>query len=61
MATRKGRQYAGAMAAIQLLLPGSSVVYYGDEIGMEDAPLSLEQIVDVRVETLGEASVKNDR
>ncbi len=37
---------------IQLLLPGSAMIYYGDELGMEDTPLALSEIVDVRVKTL---------
>ena len=48
------------MATIQLLLPGSSVVYYGDEIGMEDTPLTVEEIVDIRVKTMGQVSEGNN-
>ncbi len=56
VATRRGREYAGALAVLQLLLPGSGVIYYGDEIGMENAVLSMNETVDVRIRTLGKVS-----
>ena len=54
IAGRKGAAYSGAMAALQLLLPGAAILYYGDEIGMDDTHLTVEQSRDLRVLHLGE-------
>ncbi|XP_053690081.1 maltase A3-like [Sabethes cyaneus] len=44
--TRLGEQRIDSMAMIELTLPGVSVTYQGDEIGMTDVEVSWEQTVD---------------
>lgn len=34
------------MNMLALLLPGTAITYYGEEIGMEDTLISMEQTVD---------------
>ena len=34
-----GEAYAGAMAVLKMTLPGTSLIYYGEEIGMVDGTL----------------------
>ncbi len=48
MASRKGQQYAPTLAILQMLLPGAALIYYGDELGMENTPLSHDKMVDVK-------------
>jgi glycosidase len=38
MATRVGREYINISNALNLLLGGTAVVYYGEEIGMDNLP-----------------------
>ena len=56
VASRAGNQYSGALATLQLLLPGASLVYYGDEIGMEDTEISVQDSMDIRVKLMGQVS-----
>lgn len=44
--SRIGLDKARAMAVLNLTLPGLSVIYYGDEIGMENGELSPDQVRD---------------
>ena len=37
VSSRAGQGFAAAMVFLSLLLPGSPLIYYGDEIGMADA------------------------
>jgi len=46
IASRFGADLVDAMAMVQLLLPGTPVTYYGEEIGMEDTFLTWEQTQD---------------
>ncbi|CAL7944760.1 unnamed protein product [Xylocopa violacea] len=46
IATRFGQKRARAVTLMVLLLPGASVVYNGEEIGMEDTFISWEDTVD---------------
>ncbi|KAK7869575.1 hypothetical protein R5R35_003367 [Gryllus longicercus] len=46
VATRVGPELADAMNMLSLLLPGTAVVYMGEELGMEDGPVAWEQTVD---------------
>lgn len=46
VATRMGTNRVDGMAMIQLTLPGISVTYQGDEIGMTDVEISWEETVD---------------
>lgn len=46
VATRIGRAAARTSAMMQLTLPGLAFIYYGEELGMTDVPISDEQIRD---------------
>lgn len=46
LATRFGNKEARMLAALQLTLPGTPVVYYGQEIGMRDVEIPPEAIKD---------------
>lgn len=46
IASRIGEQKARAINLLNLALPGISVIYYGDEIGMENGILTPEQVRD---------------
>lgn len=41
-----GPEMVDSMNLLTGVLPGIQLVYYGDEIGMEDTPLSWEQVLD---------------
>jgi alpha-glucosidase len=41
-----GRDMVDGMNMLALLLPGTAITYYGEEIGMEDTFISMEQTVD---------------
>lgn len=47
LATRFGRQAARATAMILLTLPGVPVIYYGEEIGMENVLISPKHLKDI--------------
>lgn len=47
IASRFGRQQARLVAMLALTLPGVPTVYYGDEIGMENVPISEQQRTDL--------------
>lgn len=46
IASRLGKERARALSFLNLMTPGISLVYYGEEIGMENGDLSNEQIRD---------------
>ena len=46
MATRVGRDRVNALNMLTMTLPGTSVVYYGDEIAMQDVDVPLESTQD---------------
>ena len=46
IATRVGRAQAGVAAMLLLTLRGTPTIYYGEEIGMEDTPISPEDVQD---------------
>lgn len=46
VAARFGTKRADQISMLAMLLPGVSVIYYGDEIGMEDRPFTYEETVD---------------
>ena len=46
MATRVGRDRVNALNMLTMTLPGTSVVYYGDEIAMQDVDVPLERTQD---------------
>lgn len=56
VATRMGEARIDAMAMIELTLPGVSVTYQGDEIGMVDVAISWEETVDPAGCNEGEAN-----
>ena len=47
IASRFGRQQARIIAMLTLTLPGVPTVYYGDEIGMENVPITPDQRTDM--------------
>ena len=46
LATRAGREQARVIGMLQLTLPGIPVVYYGDELGMQDVPIPHDMVRD---------------
>ncbi len=46
LATRFGAKQARMLAVLQLTLPGTPVIYYGQELGMQDAIIADDQIRD---------------
>ncbi len=46
LASRMGKDQARVIGLMQLTLPGIPVVYYGDEIGMQDGAILPEQVQD---------------
>lgn len=46
LASRMGAKQARAAAMLLLTLRGTPTMYYGDELGMEDVPIALEQVRD---------------
>ena len=46
VATRVGRAQARVAAMLLLTLRGTPTMYYGDEIGMHDVPIPIEQVQD---------------
>ncbi|XP_071789828.1 amino acid transporter heavy chain SLC3A1-like [Asterias amurensis] len=48
IASRLGEGYARAANMLLLTLPGTPIVYYGDEIGMTDVEITEAQLMDVK-------------
>lgn len=48
VATRYGVRATAAIATLQLTLPGISVIYYGEEIGMRNSFIEKQNIVDIQ-------------
>lgn len=46
VASRFGGDLVDCLNMILLMLPGTAVTYYGEELGMEDTPVSWELTVD---------------
>jgi alpha-glucosidase len=46
LVTRVGREAARAAAVMQLTMPGMPFIYYGEELGMEDVAIPLDQVDD---------------
>ncbi|MBC7764399.1 alpha-amylase [Microbacteriaceae bacterium] len=44
--SRYGREQARLLALLQITLPGIPVVYYGDELGMEDVDIPMNELKD---------------
>jgi alpha-glucosidase len=55
-----GEEQARLIALLQLTLPGLPVVYYGDELGMPDTPITMEQVRDLSVFTTGNLAQGRD-
>ena len=53
---RQGAEYAGVMQMMMLLLPGSAVVYYGDELGMTHHRIRFEDTKDIWAHEKGKVS-----
>jgi alpha-glucosidase len=46
LASRVGQEQARLIGLLQLTLPGIPVIYYGDELGMHDVPMTPDQVQD---------------
>lgn len=46
MATRVGRDRLNALNMLTTALPGTSIVYYGDEVAMRDVNVTREDTLD---------------
>lgn len=46
VASRMGQGWAAAAGMLLLSLPGTPIIYYGDEIGMHDVAVSFEETKD---------------
>lgn len=46
LASRLGRPAARTAALLLLTLPGMPMIYYGDELGMEDVPIAADKVSD---------------
>ncbi|OYX36955.1 hypothetical protein B7Z00_04115 [Candidatus Saccharibacteria bacterium 32-50-10] len=55
-----GDEQARLVALMQMSLPGLPTVYYGDELGMPDTPVEVEQIRDLRAFTSGDIATTRD-
>ncbi|XP_076066190.1 maltase A3-like [Oratosquilla oratoria] len=53
VASRLGADLVDALNMLTLLLPGTPVTYYGEEIGMQDADISWEDTKDPRARNFG--------
>ena len=59
MASRFDPEVAQLLIVITMLLPGTNVSYYGEEIGMEDTELSWDETVDPAGRNAGEKKFRN--
>lgn len=59
VATRLGKEKARAMAMLLLTLPGTPVIYYGEEIGMTDVSYTFAETQDTFGSRLGEDGYLN--
>lgn len=55
-----GEDQARIIALLQMTLPGLPVVYYGDELGMPDTPITMEQVRDLSVFSTGDIEQGRD-
>ena len=60
IASRVGEAQARVAAMLLLTLRGTPTIYYGDEIGMHDVPIALEDVRDPQGINLGEARFSRD-
>ncbi|KAG8232968.1 hypothetical protein J437_LFUL013580 [Ladona fulva] len=54
VATRHSPYLADSLNMIILLLPGTPITYYGEEIGMEDTNMTFDQIMDIKGKMAGQ-------
>ena len=52
LASRYGQEAARAAALIQLTLPGAAVIYYGEELGMENVSIPATAVKDIFEKTM---------
>lgn len=55
-----GDEQARLIALMQLTLPGLPTVYYGDELGMPNTPVKVEDLQDLSAKSSGDPSVSRD-
>ena len=60
IASRVGEAQARVAAVLLLTLRGTPTMYYGDELGMQDMPIALEDVRDPQGINLGDARFSRD-
>lgn len=55
-----GFEQARLVALMQMTLPGLPTLYYGDELGMPNTPVKLEELQDLSAKSSGDISVSRD-
>jgi len=60
VASRVGEAQARVAALLLLTLRGTPTIYYGDELGMHDVPIALEDVRDPQGINLGDARFSRD-
>lgn len=60
ISSRIGRSQAKVAALLLLTLRGTPTIYYGDEIGMRDVPIPIDEIIDPQGLNMPELNVSRD-
>jgi alpha-glucosidase len=60
ISSRVGRSQARVAAMLLLTLRGTPTIYYGDEIGMRDVPIPMEEVVDPQGLNMPDRNVSRD-
>nr|WP_295922066.1 alpha-amylase family glycosyl hydrolase [uncultured Dyadobacter sp.] len=60
VSSRVGREQAWVAAMLLLTLRGTPTIYYGDEIGMRDVPIPMDEIVDPQGLNMPERNISRD-
>lgn len=60
VSSRVGREQAWVAAMLLLTLRGTPTIYYGDEIGMRDVPIPMDEIVDPQGLNMPDRNVSRD-
>ena len=60
ISSRVGRSQARVAAMLLLTLRGTPTIYYGDEIGMRDVPIPMEEVVDPQGLNMPDRNISRD-
>jgi alpha-glucosidase len=60
ISSRVGRSQARVAALLLLTLRGTPTIYYGDEIGMRDVPIPIEEVVDPQGLNMPDRNISRD-